>query len=206
VRLEQALGDVEAILVERHRRLDQTRVPLRWNLGRHEANLARAHLSRQAEAAAMRSAMIYFEDLEVGAERDFGTYEVTREEVLEFAGKYDPQPFHLSDEAAAKTHFGRIAASGWHTAAMTMAVIARAVVGDEQAGLGSPGIDELRWLKPVYPGDTLHVRGEILDKRESLSKPDIGSYRTKTTVTNQDGVTVMTFVSIVLIRRRPAEG
>lgn len=147
--------------------------------------------------------MIYFEDLEVGAETDFGTYEVTREEVIEFASKYDPQPFHLSDEAAAKTHFGRIAASGWHTAAMTMAVIARKVVGEKQAGLGSPGIDELRWLKPVYPGDTLHVRGEILDKRESRSKPDIGSFRTKTTVTNQDNVPVMTFISIVLIRRRP---
>jgi acyl dehydratase len=148
--------------------------------------------------------MIYFEDLVVGAARDFGSYQVTREEVLEFARKYDPQPFHLSDEAAAKTHFGRIAASGWHTAAMTMAVIARAVVDEEQAGLGSPGIDELRWLKPVYPGDTLHVRGEILEKTPSRSKPEIGSFRTRTTVTNQDGVPVMTFVSIVLIRRRPA--
>ena len=150
--------------------------------------------------------MIYFEDLELGAERDFGTYEVTREEVLEFARKYDPQPFHLSDEEAAKTHFGRLSASGWHTAAMTMAVIARKVVGDEQAGLGSPGIDELRWLKPVYPGDTLHVRGKIVDKTPSRSKPDIGSFRTETVVTNQDGVPVMTFKSIVLIRRRPAEG
>jgi acyl dehydratase len=148
--------------------------------------------------------MIYFEDLAVGAETDFGSYEVTREEVLEFAGKYDPQPFHLSDEEAAKTHFGRIAASGWHTAAMTMAVIARKVVDSKQAGLGSPGIDELRWLKPVYPGDTLHVRGTILEKRESRSRPDIGSFRTQTTVTNQDGIPVMTFVSIVLIRRRPA--
>jgi acyl dehydratase len=148
--------------------------------------------------------MIYFEDLVVGAARDFGSYQVTREEVLEFARKYDPQPFHLSDEAAAKTHFGRIAASGWHTAAMTMAVIARAVVDEEQAGLGSPGIDELRWLKPVYPGDTLHVRGEILEKTPSRSKPEIGSFRTRTTVTNQDGVPVMTFISIVLIRRRPA--
>jgi acyl dehydratase len=148
--------------------------------------------------------MIYFEDLVVGAARDFGSYQVTREEVLEFARNYDPQPFHLSDEAAAKTHFGRIAASGWHTAAMTMAVIARAVVDEEQAGLGSPGIDELRWLKPVYPGDTLHVRGEILEKTPSRSKPEIGSFRTRTTVTNQDGVPVMTFVSIVLIRRRPA--
>jgi acyl dehydratase len=147
--------------------------------------------------------MIYFEDLEIGAETLFGTYEVTREEVIEFARKYDPQPFHLSDEAAAKTHFGRIAASGWHTTAMTMAVIARYVVADEQAGLGSPGIDELRWLKPVYPGDTLTVRGKIVDKTPSRSKPDIGSFRTTTTVTNQDGVDVMRFTSIVLIRRRP---
>ena len=151
----------------------------------------------------MRALMIYFEDLEVGAETDFGTYEVTREEVLEFARKYDPQPFHLSDEEAAKTHFGRIAASGWHTAAMTMAVIARHVVAHEQAGLGSPGIDELRWKKPVYPGDTLHVRGQILEKTPSRSKPEIGSFRTETTVTNQTGETVMTFISIVLIRRRP---
>jgi acyl dehydratase len=107
--------------------------------------------------------MIYLEDLEVGAETYFGSYDVTREEVLEFARKYDPQPFHLDDDAAAATHFGRIAASGWHTAAMVMAVIARKVVAEEQAGLGSPGIDELRWLKPVYPGDTLHVRGTIID-------------------------------------------
>jgi acyl dehydratase len=147
--------------------------------------------------------MIYFEDLVVGAEREFGSYEVTREEVIEFASKYDPQPFHLSDEAAAKTHFGRIAASGWHTAAMTMAVIARAVVDEEQAGLGSPGIDELRWLKPVYPGDTLTVRGKIIEKTPSRSKPEIGSFRTETTVNNQHGEPVMTFKSIVLIRRRP---
>jgi acyl dehydratase len=147
--------------------------------------------------------MIYFEDLEIGKSGVFGTYDVTREEVLEFARKYDPQPFHLSDEEAAKTHFGRIAASGWHTAAMVMAVIARRVVDEEQAGLGSPGIDELRWKKPVYPGDTLTVSGEILEKTPSRSRPDIGSFRTKTTVTNQDGDVVMTFISIVLIRRRP---
>lgn len=149
--------------------------------------------------------MIYFEDLEVGAETNFGSYEVTREEVLEFARKYDPQPFHLSDEEAAKTHFGRIAASGWHTAAMTMAVIARHVVEHKQAGLGSPGIDDLRWKKPVYPGDTLHVSGQIVEKTLSRSKPDMGSFRTHTTVTNQDDVAVMTFTSIVLIRRRPPD-
>ena len=147
--------------------------------------------------------MIYFEDLDVGSETYFGSYEVTREEVLDFAGKYDPQPFHLSDEEAAKTHFGRIAASGWHTAAMTMAVIARHVVKNEQAGLGSPGIDELRWRRPVYPGDTLHVRGNILEKTPSRSRPEMGSFRTQTIVTNQDDQVVMSFVSIVLIRRRP---
>ena len=149
--------------------------------------------------------MIYYDDLEVGAETNFGSYEVTRDEVLEFARKYDPQPFHLSEEEAAKTHFGRLAASGWHTAAMTMAVIARHVVEHRQAGLGSPGIDELRWTKPVYPGDTLHVRGTIIEKRPSRSRPEMGSFRTRTIVTNQDGVAVMSFTSIVLIRRRPQD-
>jgi len=147
--------------------------------------------------------MIYLEDVEVGAETLFGHYDVTREEVIAFAQQYDPQPFHLSDEAAAKTHFGRIAASGWHTCAMTMAVIARKVVAEEQAGLGSPGIDELRWLKPVYPGDRLTVTGRVTDKTPSRSKPHIGTIRTQTTVTNQDGVPVMTYTSIVLMRRRP---
>jgi acyl dehydratase len=150
--------------------------------------------------------VIYFEDLEVGKESYFGSTQVTREEVLEFARKYDPQPFHLSDEAAAKTYFGRLSASGWHTCAMVMGVIARKVVEEKQAGLGAPGIDELRWLKPVYPGDTLHVHGTIVEKTPSRSKPEIGSFRTKTTVTNQDGVPVLTFTSIVLMRRRPGEG
>ena len=148
--------------------------------------------------------MQYFEDLEIGAETYFGSYEVTREEVLDFARKYDPQPFHLSDEGAANTHFGRLAASGWHTCAMTMAVIARNVVEQEQAGLGSPGVDDLRWLKPVFPGDTLHVRSTIADKTPSRSKPEIGSFRSETVVTNQDDVPVLKFTSIVLIRRRPA--
>lgn len=150
--------------------------------------------------------MIYLDDLEVGAETYFGSYDVTREEVIAFARQYDPQPFHLSDEAAAKTHFGRLAASGWHTCAMTMAVIARHVVDTEQAGLGSPGVDELRWLKPVYPGDTLHVNSKIVEVRPSRSKPEIGSFRSATNVTNQDGVPVLTFTSIVLMLRRPAQG
>ncbi len=146
--------------------------------------------------------MIYFDDLEVGQETLFGHYDVTREEVLDFARKYDPQPFHLSDEEAAKTHFGRLAASGWHTCAMTMAVIARHVVEEKQAGLGSPGVDELRWLKPVYPGDRLTVRGRIVEATPSRSKPGIGVIKTATEVTNQDDVPVMRFTSIVLMQRR----
>lgn len=147
--------------------------------------------------------MIYFEDLEVGSERVFGSYHVTREEILEFAHKYDPQPFHLSDEAAAKTHFGRLAASGWHTAAMVMRVMVDCLSKDRQAGLGSPGVDELRWLKPVHPDDTLTVHARIVDKTPSRSKADLGSVRSEITVTNQHDVPVMRFTSIVLMLRRP---
>lgn len=147
--------------------------------------------------------MIYFDDLEVGRETLFGHYDVTREEVLEFARKYDPQPFHLSDEAAAKTHFGRLAASGWHTCAMTMAVIVGKLNQEPQAGLGSPGVDELRWLKPVYPGDRLTVRGRIVETIPSRSKSHIGVVRTEMTVTNQDEVPVMRFISMVMMLRRP---
>jgi len=150
--------------------------------------------------------VLFFEDLEVGAETYYGSYEVTRDEVIEFARKYDPQPFHLSDEAAARTYFGRLAASGWHTCAMTMAVIVRNFEKQQTAGLGSPGVDELRWMKPVYPGDTLHVRGTIIDKTPSRSKPDIGTFRTQTVVSNQDDVPVMKLTSIVIIQRRPTAG
>lgn len=146
--------------------------------------------------------MHYLEDLEVGMKRRFGAYEVTREEVTEFARQYDPQPFHLSDEAAAKTHFGRLAASGWHTCAMTMAMLI-AARDEPMAGLGSPGVDELRWLKPVYPGDTLSVETEIIEVRPSRSRPDIGSFRSRVTVRNQQDEMVMTMTSIVLVRRRP---
>ncbi len=147
--------------------------------------------------------MLYWEDMEVGRQTEFGSYDVTREEVLEFARKYDPQPFHISDEAAANTHFGRIAASGWHTGAMSMKVLVDAMSKVPQADLGSPGIDDLRWLKPVYPGDRLTVRGKILDKTPSRSKPGLGTIRTQTIVTNQDGVDVMRYTSIVLMQRRP---
>lgn len=148
--------------------------------------------------------MQYFEDLEVGAKQRFGRYEVTREEVLDFARKYDPQPFHLSDEAAAKTYFGRIAASGWHTAAMSMAMIVENLTKHKQAGLGGIGIDELRWHRPVYPGDVLTCETELLEKTPSRSKPDRGSFRTRMTVYNQSNEPVLSYTNTALIARRPA--
>lgn len=147
--------------------------------------------------------MQYWEDIEVGSRSSFGSYEVTREEVIEFASKYDPQPFHLSDEAAAQTYFGRLSASGWHTCAMMMRMIVENLESNRQAGLGSPGVDELRWLKPVYPGDTLRIESEIIDKTPSRSRPEMGSYRSRSTILNQHGEPVMTLVSIGLIRTRP---
>jgi acyl dehydratase len=148
--------------------------------------------------------MLYFEDIVLGTKSSFGRYEVTREEVIEFASKYDPQPFHLSDEAAAQTYFGRLSASGWHTAAMMMRMLVDNLSDVQQAGLGSPGVDDLRWLKPVYPGDVLRVETEVLDKRPSRSRPDMGSFRSTTTVYNQDDTAVMTATSIGLVRRKPA--
>ncbi|MBY8822745.1 MaoC family dehydratase [Sphingomonas colocasiae] len=150
--------------------------------------------------------MQYFEDIEVGSKTQFGRYEVTRDEVIEFARKFDPQPFHLSDEAAAQTYFGRIAASGWHTASISMSMIVAHLETTKQAGLGGLGIDDLRWWKPVYPGDTLRCEIEILEKTESRSKPDRGTYRSRLSVFNQDGEKVMSYVNTALIRRRPTEG
>lgn len=150
--------------------------------------------------------MRYYEDLEVGAVSRFGQRHVTREEVVEFAGKYDPQPFHLSDEAAAATHFGRLSASGWHTCAMTMAMIVEEQDRAGHQGLGSPGIDELRWRHPVYPGDTLRVETTILSKRRSQSRPEMGLFRAETRVCNQDDVVVLTMVSNAMVATRDPHG
>lgn len=148
--------------------------------------------------------MKYFEDMMIGTRtRASRTYKVTREEVIEFATKYDPQPFHLDDEAAKDTFFGRLSASGWHTGAMVMRLMVDTWKDTEPtAGLGSPGIDELRWVKPVYPGDELMVEMELIDKRRSKSRPDMGLTKTKQIVTNQHGEVVMTMVSNGLMRVR----
>ncbi len=149
--------------------------------------------------------MRYWEDVEPGATASFGSYLVTREEVVAFAEQYDPQPFHLSDEAAAQTYFGRLSASGWHTCAMTMRMLVDNMASEESAGLGSPGVDEIRWLKPVYPGDILRCESAVVDKSASRSRPDMGSFRSEITVLNQRDEPVLRMKSIGLIRRRPAE-
>ena len=146
--------------------------------------------------------MQYFEDIPVGVTAKFGNYAVTREEVMDFAVKYDPQPFHLDDEAAAATHFGRLSASGWHTCAMTMSMLVENLKQNRQAGLGSPGIDNLRWLKPVYPGDTLRVESTVLEKRRSQSRPEMGIFKSQLTVFNQNDEPVMQMVSNGLVQVR----
>ncbi len=149
--------------------------------------------------------MIYYEDLEVGATSKFGHYDVTREEVMEFARKYDPQPFHLDDEAAAQTHFGRLSASGWHTCAMMMAMLVENMKTTRQAGLGSPGMDNLRWVKPVYPGDTLRIETTIIEKRRSKNRPDMGLFKSDLVIFNQNDEPVMTLRSNGLIKVRNPE-
>jgi acyl dehydratase len=146
--------------------------------------------------------MPYFEDFEVGQTRSFGRYEVTRDEVLDFARRWDPQPFHLSDEGAAATHFGSLSASGWHTAAMTMAMTVAEQGKDDGGSLGAVGIDALRWLKPVRPGDVLRVKSEVIEVRASEKRPEMGSVRSRVTVLDQTDAPVMRFEPIVLYRRR----
>lgn len=147
--------------------------------------------------------MRYLEDVAVGTVERFGCYEVTRDEVIAFAERYDPQPFHLSDEAAMKTHFGRLAASGWHSCAMSMAMLVGHMTASGQTSLGSPGLDELRWIRPVYPGDTLRCETEVLDTRRSSSRPEMGIVKTRLTMFNQHDIAVMTYISNAIIATRP---
>ena len=150
-----------------------------------------------------RPSRLYWEDFEVGAVREFGRYEVTREAVLEFAARYDPQPFHLDDAAAAKSLFGRLAASGWHTCAIAMRMMCDGYLLDS-ASLGSPGVEKLSWLKPVYPGDTLRIRLEVLESRPLASRPGVGMIRSHWDVINQAGETVLTMEGFGMFRRRSA--
>ena len=112
---------------------------------------------------------VFYEDLTVGSEEAFGSYEVTKEEIIEFAGKYDPQPFHLDEEIAKHSVFGSLCASGWHTCAMTMSLLVDYMKDKGFAGMGSPGVDNIRWKTPVFPGDILSVKSEVIEKG-SVSK------------------------------------
>lgn len=146
--------------------------------------------------------MLYYEDIQINVVQKYGNYEVSREEVIDFASKYDPQAFHLDEEAAAKTHFGRLSASGWHSAAMMMRMMVDQMNANKQAGLGSPGVDNLRWLKPVYPGDTLRCEHVTLEKRRSESRAEMGIMKGLVTVFNQHDEKVMTMESTGLIQVR----
>jgi acyl dehydratase len=142
-----------------------------------------------------------FEDFVPGSVRTFGTVLVKEQEIIEFARRYDPQVFHTDPVAARKTPYGGLVASGWHTAAMAMRLIVDHRPSHVASG-GSPGVDELRWLKPVRPGDELSVRMTVLEARRSGSKPDRGVVRSLVEVLNQDAAVVMSFkgVSILLCR------
>ena len=146
-------------------------------------------------------AVQYFEDHVVGTVRETGSVTVDEKDIIEFATQYDPQYFHIDKAAAEQSIYGGLIASGWHSAALAM----RLLVDNRtySAGLGSPGIDEIRWIKPVRPGDTLHVRTTLLEARRSRSKPDRGLLRTKCELINQNDEIVMTWVGMGLVRCRP---
>lgn len=143
----------------------------------------------------------YWEDLPVGRTLDIGSVTVDRDEVLAFAAKYDPQPFHLDDEAAAHSMFGKLAASGWHTCAMAMGLMVRNFLKDSSS-LGSPGLEKLKWLKPVYPGDTLTLKQTITESRPMGSRPDVGLTRTLWEMFNQHGEQVLLMDGYGMFRRR----
>jgi len=144
---------------------------------------------------------MYFEDYQVGQKSQFGAYEVTEEEIKEFAGKYDPQFFHLDNEAAKNSLFGGLCASGWHTGAMFMRMLIDNLP-EEHGSLGSPGLNNLKWLKPVYPGYVLSVKSCVASTRLSESKPGVGLICVNYEIVNQHNETVMTLESNAFMRCR----
>ncbi len=144
----------------------------------------------------------YFEDYIPGSVYEFGSTRVVEEEMIEFAWRYDPQPFHVDPEAARRRGFSGLIASGWFTAALVMRLIVDHYVSSV-ASMGSPSAGEVRWLKPVYPGDELSIRVEILEARRSESKPDRGIVRSFVEVLNQNREVVMTREAVGIFRCRP---
>jgi acyl dehydratase len=144
---------------------------------------------------------ISYEDLEVGSRDEIGSHTFTAEEIVAFAERYDPQPFHIDEAAAQASHFGGLVASGWHTCSVMMGMLVRNRLTGSTS-LGSPGIDEIRWLKPVRAGDTLRMYNSVLDKRVSKSRPDRGIVTTLWEGVNQSGETLITVRSSVLFGLR----
>jgi len=148
--------------------------------------------------------MRYLEDFTPGEVIEYQGPTVTEEEIVRFATEFDPQPFHVDKEAAESTMFGGLIASGWHTAAMMMRLLVDGYISDS-ASLGSPGIDELRWVKPVRPGDTLKVRVHVDEVTPSRSKPHMGVLKSHTEVLNQDDEIVMTLRGMGMYKTRPKD-
>ena len=146
---------------------------------------------------------LYWEDLQPGQVHELGSRAVSEEEIVAFARQWDPQPFHVDPEAAKGSPFGGLIASGWHTGAMWMRLYVDSLLGGD-AAMGSPGIEELRWLAPVRPGDTLTGSLTVLETTPSERRPDRGTVRIRGEMTNQDGVVVMSMTSRGHFGRRPA--
>jgi acyl dehydratase len=144
----------------------------------------------------------YFEDFSPGQELPLGSYTVTRAEIVAFASEFDPQPFHLDERAAADSMLGGLAASGWHTCALFMRMLFHGWLS-EAASMGSPGVDSLKWLRPVRPGDVLTGRSVVLDVRASRTKPDRGFVRMRHEVMNEHGEPVMVLENPIMLARRP---
>jgi acyl dehydratase len=142
-----------------------------------------------------------YEDFEVGSAHQLGSHTFGREEIVEFASKYDPQPFHLSEEGGTASHFGGLVASGWHTCSAMMGILVREHLSDSTS-MGSPGLDNIRWLKPVRVGDTVRLTVRVLSKRVSASKPDRGLVATRWEAHNQHGELVLTVDSAALFGLR----
>ncbi len=145
----------------------------------------------------------WFEDYAAGETFEFGDHLVTEEEIIEFARRYDPQPFHVGAAAAKRSLFGGLIASGWMTGSIMMRMMVDHLIAPA-SGLGSPGVDNLRWPRPVRPGDRLHARVTVLETRRSQSKPDRGALFVRQELINQTGEVVMSVEGRALIRLRDA--
>ena len=145
----------------------------------------------------------YWEDFAKGSVAEYGPRLITREEILAFANEFDPQPHHLDEEAARATLLGGLAASGWHTCCLMMRMIADGFILDSSS-MGAPGVEEVRWLAPVQPGDSLTVRATVLETRASNSRPDMGLTSFRFDVLNQAGTVVMELITTMMFGRRGA--